>query len=252
MSKVFLPSRLRQALDLPLLSAAGILSAMLALTGGFGSFAIVLPLRVWYWLLTLIGSGVALFWLRRALGRWIKRPILIGVTTIVAAAMPSALAAGLLAGILGLRTGPGWPAFVVIGCSITPPLYVLWRMLDGRSLARDVAPAVPGNELIPPALAHKLPLRLARSRLIAIEAQDHYLRVITEQGEALVHMRLAEALGALNGTDGLQVHRSWWVATEAVEDVHLARGRGMLRLANNLQVPVSRTFARDAEAKFCG
>ncbi len=40
-----------------------------------------------------------------------------------------------------------------------------------------------------------------------------------------------------------QVHRSWWVAAEAVEAVRWRRGAGEASLAGGLVAPVSRTYA---------
>ena len=51
---------------------------------------------------------------------------------------------------------------------------------------------------------------------------------------------LKDAVAGLDGLDGRQVHRSWWVARGAVA-ASLVRGRRyVLRLENGLDVPVSR------------
>jgi DNA-binding LytR/AlgR family response regulator len=54
-------------------------------------------------------------------------------------------------------------------------------------------------------------------------------------------MRLADAVAEL-GPAGLQVHRSWWVAADAIEAVSWRRGRGEARLKGGVIAPVSRTF----------
>lgn len=84
---------------------------------------------------------------------------------------------------------------------------------------------------------------MARARLVAFEAEDHYLRVRTEAGSALVLMRLGDALEALSGLDGFRTHRSWWVARTAVEAVRWKGGRGVLTLSDGASAPVSRTYA---------
>lgn len=78
--------------------------------------------------------------------------------------------------------------------------------------------------------------------LVALEAQDHYLRVHTTTSSELVLMRLSDAIAQLSGTDGLQVHRGWWVAADAVSGVTSRDGRTLISLRNGLQVPVSRTY----------
>lgn len=90
----------------------------------------------------------------------------------------------------------------------------------------------------------KLPPRLRGAELHAIEAEDHYLRLHTSKGQDLILMRLGDAIEELEGLEGAQVHRSWWVARAAVEDVRRGDGRAILTLKTGVEVPVSRTYAR--------
>ncbi len=70
--------------------------------------------------------------------------------------------------------------------------------------------------------------------------EDHYVRAHTARGSDLILIPLKEAMAELEGVDGLQVHRSWWVAREAVAEP-LTSGRNLtLRLTNGLEAPVSR------------
>jgi len=59
-----------------------------------------------------------------------------------------------------------------------------------------------------------------------------------------LHLALADAERELESLDGLRVHRSWWVARDAVADVTRADGRMTLKLVNGVEAPVSRTYAR--------
>jgi DNA-binding LytR/AlgR family response regulator len=70
--------------------------------------------------------------------------------------------------------------------------------------------------------------------------EDHYVRVHTPQGSDLVLTPLKEAMAELAAVDGLQVHRSWWVARSAVAGSASAGRNLKLRLANGMEVPVSR------------
>jgi hypothetical protein len=81
-----------------------------------------------------------------------------------------------------------------------------------------------------------------RGRLLALSAEDHYLRIHTCGGDGLVLMRMGDALGQLASADGVRVHRSWWVARDAVVGVEREGDRIALRLENGLMVPVSRTY----------
>ena len=52
--------------------------------------------------------------------------------------------------------------------------------------------------------------------------------------------RLIDAVRELSEDDGMQVHRSWWVASKAVERVETENRQRFLILSNGLRVPVSR------------
>ncbi len=77
--------------------------------------------------------------------------------------------------------------------------------------------------------------------VMALQVEDHYVRIHTPSGSHLVLMRLSDAIREMDGVDGIKVHRSWWVARTAVSDVRLETRSGRLILANGLQVPVARS-----------
>jgi DNA-binding LytR/AlgR family response regulator len=90
-----------------------------------------------------------------------------------------------------------------------------------------------------PAFLAALPPRLGRD-LLCLQMEDHYLRVHTALGSDLVLTPLKDALAELTGVEGLQVHRSWWVARAAVAG-SVSEGRNLrLKLVNGLAVPVAR------------
>jgi hypothetical protein len=103
------------------------------------------------------------------------------------------------------------------------------------------AEPVPIREM-PSLLAEKLPHRLRAGRLIAIEAEDHYLRVHTDLGSDLVLMRMADACALIDPALGARVHRSWWVARDAVQQVRQQSGRMELELPGGVTAPVSRAM----------
>ena len=96
----------------------------------------------------------------------------------------------------------------------------------------------------PPKFLDRLPLKLRGGELWAVEAEDHYLRLHTSKGQDLILMRLADAIAELKGIEGAQVHRSWWVARDAIAEAERGDGRATLTLKDGAQVPVSRTYAK--------
>jgi DNA-binding LytR/AlgR family response regulator len=95
----------------------------------------------------------------------------------------------------------------------------------------------------PARFIERLPLHLRAGRLIAVQAEDHYLRVHTDLGSDLILMRLSDAVAELDGLEGAQTHRSWWVAKDAVRGVTRGDGRATLVLEGGLTAPVSRSYA---------
>lgn len=95
-------------------------------------------------------------------------------------------------------------------------------------------------------LGRALPRELS-GPIVALRAEDHYLRVYTGSGEALIHYRFSDAVREL-GDAGVQVHRSWWVARDAVERVERTGDRQALILRGGVTAPVSRGFAVPARA----
>lgn len=102
-----------------------------------------------------------------------------------------------------------------------------------------VAPEAPP----PPKFLERLPLKLRGAEVWAVEAEDHYLRLHTSKGQDLILMRLADAIAELEGIEGAQTHRSWWVARDAIVDARRGDGRATLTLKDGAEVPVSRTYA---------
>ncbi len=90
----------------------------------------------------------------------------------------------------------------------------------------------------------RLPAKLTGAELYAVEAEDHYLRLHTSLGHDLILMRLGDAIDELEGLEGAQTHRSWWVARGAVAKAERFDGRAALTLKDGTEVPVSRGFAK--------
>ena len=98
-------------------------------------------------------------------------------------------------------------------------------------------------ETITALFTDRLPLPMRSSKIIALEAEDHYLRVHLDGGQStLILMRLSDAIAELPKDTGAQTHRSWWVAKDAVRGVTKADGRATLTLSAPLKAPVSRSF----------
>lgn len=81
-----------------------------------------------------------------------------------------------------------------------------------------------------------------RAPVIALEAEQHYLRVFTEKGRDLILYRFSDAVAEMTPETGAQVHRSWWVSRAAIDRAVKENGAWRLILKDGTEVPVSRTF----------
>ena len=85
--------------------------------------------------------------------------------------------------------------------------------------------------------------------MICLENEDHYLRVHTRLGNAMILMRMRDAVVQLDETEGERVHRSWWVARHAVAGVVRQDRNLRLRLVDGREVPVARANIPALRAK---
>ena len=128
------------------------------------------------------------------------------------------VAAGAMLGLAG-----PFGAFEAMG---TAPRLAYW----------GAEPAGAAASATPPILARLQPAR--RGRLLSLSAEDDYVRVRTTAGEALVLMRLGDAVA--EAAPGLRVHRSHWVARAAVAEARRAGDGAVLTLRTGEEIPVSR------------
>jgi DNA-binding LytR/AlgR family response regulator len=240
-------------------------SVVLALLGAMGTDAAPLGLRLLYWAAVITpGSllGLAVTWAVQKWGglsryRWWEAAmvaVLVAVPHTFVVIVASALMFGFTmitaSTILqfGLAVLLVSAVLTAINYLASPPAFdVAADKPPALSPATAIMSAVPACTM-PPAFADRLPPRLRAGRLQAIAAEDHYLRVHTDLGNDLVLMRIGDAAALLATLPGARVHRSWWVARDAVTGSRSTNGNIMLELAGGLEVPVSRSAKRDLAA----
>jgi len=225
-----------------------LITGFAATTGPFGTFEeMSLPLRIAYWG-CLVGVSIALtrwqqFMLRKKTESWR-----------LAAQLPYAVVLTLFVYCINLWVFPGWGGWRDFGFLLTVTLSVVLLVEIGVFLLRnyffappeEAVPAPPkavspGEDNDPQeAFLRRLPLE-KRALLVRLEAQDHYLLVVTEKGSATLLLRMADAEAEL-GSVGVRVHRSHWVARGAVARHLRQKGRDFLQMRDGSEVPVSRSY----------
>lgn len=233
----------RWAIDIAMLAMIGLLMGFL---GPFDSDGAPVLERYVYWMICIIGGGLIGIPADELLRRRIATPWW-RVATVSVLMTPPVTLLVLVTQHLLVHQPITWPAYRWLLWQVWPIMLavmavraLVWRrarvVVETRTV---IAPPLPEAEV---AFRRRLSAKRREARLIAIEAHDHYLKVHTDVGAELITARFADALNELAKAHGWRVHRSWWVAANAVEAVHWRRSGGEIRLAGGLTVPVSRTY----------
>jgi hypothetical protein len=225
-------------------AAAGV---VLALTSAFGMSNVPLWMRLVYWVPVMLAGAAWGEVCSRLIDRWIdmdERPWLAVAALTSAITGPVALLVWFVTGLvfegrvyplstLPLMVGP----VLIVTASVSAINVFLGKAQPIQTHAAPVgSPAARFPDRLPP--------RLRGAVIRAVQAEDHYLRIHTDRGSDLILMRLSDALDELEGLEGAQTHRSWWVARDAVRDVARGDGRATLTLEGGITAPVSRRYAR--------
>lgn len=250
--------RVRQiVIDLSVLIAIGVVLGLLAPLGTVG---MSVPGRIFYWVVLAV-AGYAFYKPVGAivlrLGPLLALPALpLWAAAVLIASIPMAALVWVVdAGGSDVRMPTFETAIVhyglvaLVGAVIT----LMFNLIPATRMtepALDISPQIPDHSKQEPALPVEEQSAHARfvdrlspelgSQLIALEMEDHYVRAHTALGSELVLMRMRDAVAELDGLEGEQVHRSWWVARGAVIDVKREGRNVRLLLDNGVEAPVSR------------
>ena len=254
-------SSLRERLVRGLIIGA-IAAVVLTIVGALHTDAVALPLRLAYWLTVILPGSILGLVVQSAVSawggvagrRWLEM-LVVAVMIAVPHTFVVIVASMLMFGINALTpmTVIAFGGVVLMFSLILTAINYLSGAVavpfHGDSAPVAVAPVdaaaaavVPLATMMPPGLIERLLPRLGTGRLLALEAEDHYLRVHTDLGHDIILMRMTDAIALLDSLPGARVHRSWWVARDAVEGSSSIGGRTTLCLATGIAVPVSRAM----------
>ncbi|MGH7028014.1 LytTR family DNA-binding domain-containing protein [Brevundimonas sp.] len=212
----------------------------LGIIGPFGSYLSgTLPVRTAYWVVCLWAGWLAFGVSLPILARWAEARRISAWTWTPPAVAVLTLLPVVLSRTLAVRLWPvvgqvGWLEWygqgLVISALATAGMMWATRPRAATAERPDAESADPRD---------RLPARLGRT-VLCLQMEDHYVRVHTPQGSALVLMSLSQAMAGLKDVDGAQTHRSWWVARAGVLGVVEDGRNTRLRLSGGLEAPVSR------------
>jgi hypothetical protein len=214
---------------------------ILGVLGPFGSYLNGgLVIRTLYWLaaifLGMLLYGTAMMMVKRIApsGTWLRWLLLLGAVLIVS--VPEALITRAAAfwlwpelAQLGPRLAIWYGQTLIIGLiGMGVGTFLLQRDPAGRD---DAGSSLSDSEL---------PAEALKGEILALQMEDHYVRVHKPTGSELILMPLGQAIAHVEA-QGLRTHRSWWVARVAVIAVEGSSRAMSLRLSNGLVAPVARS-----------
>lgn len=206
------------------------------------------------WTVAILIITLAEIWLA---GRLASTPLLLSINALIAAPFVAAAVELVRWSWIGAT-----PTLASYGQQLLVclPLSVLFSLLthltmsngaseppNGHGASADQKPAA--NLSDPAPLIARLKPEM-RGALLHLTVEDHYTVVTTSRGRQLVLLRFSDALREIGATDGLQTHRSHWVAADHVAKLERSGSRMILRLKSGAEIPVSRSFAEAVRSRF--
>lgn len=219
--------------------------------------------RVAQWWLLLMGAYVLarpalLFW------QWVARATMLPRRSltfwgVVFSSAPIAAVWNAFSpeGLQGLKGYVGVLPFALL-CSLLVMVIAGWAERADAYLLANYPGTIPGDGGLdappPPAAPSAVPAvaRTNRPRLfarlspgfeapiLALESEDHYVRVHGARRSELILLRLRDAIAEMDDTPGEQTHRSWWVARAAVAGVSGSGRAFTVLLTDGNRAPVAR------------
>lgn len=243
------------------------ISVLMAIAGPFGSYDhIGFGTRLLMWggvaagaIALAVGIRTMVYGVMGLRDYWRGATATAALVCVIVSYPVKALTAG-----LSVATGFAAPAMTEIGA------FVFFLTMGFCAFRHAAEPAVRGMAdppaIVPPATspavpvaepAEPAPIRLLaridpdlRGRPIRMQVRDHYVDLVTDRGTASVLIRFSDAIAEMDGVDGMQVHRSHWVAADAVTAVDRAGARMFLRLSDGSRIPVSDRHRKHTEARW--
>jgi len=152
--------------------------------------------------------------------------------------------------VLGFSTGAlDWLAEI---CLITLIVCICvglirYEVQKLRSFAEAESGTLAVMQAVPkyrPAFLDRIEPRLGGA-VLRVSADDHYLHVVTTEGQGRVLMRFRDAMDDLAEVPGFRIHRSHWVAETELVKVRPEGRRFLATLASGETLPVSTAYIDD-------
>jgi hypothetical protein len=221
------------------------LGLILGISGPFNTLALLPAVpRVFYWIvvvgLTFAAGGIVSTIIHTVLDRRL------GWLSYMVSTLAIGMIVNIVLGVINLVTFGVWFGTLFVFLSQLGIVTLISGVVEFSNLALRFG--VPDEPVMGVPLVDRLPFE-KRGEIVALSAEDHYVRIATTNGTELVLMRLSDAANEVGDTVGLQVHRSHWVAVNQVREVKRIGDRAEVLSSDGVTRPISRgymTAAREA------
>ncbi len=230
------------AIEMILVAAIGFI---LGLIGPFGTYAMGLVPRLGYWI-TFGVLGYAIFRPLIVTGDWLAHYLNIpkffgvGIAMLIASVPMTVLVAAFMfrMDIVAALQWKGLAQLYAQVFLIGLLCFGFSHLVFGIQKNADENIDTVSTAAIVSAFESRLPQGFGP--ILALRSEDHYVRAIGEAREVLILTRLRDAIAELRNVDGMQVHRSWWVARSAIASTRRDGRQVWLCLKNGQDVAVAR------------
>jgi len=233
--------------------AFAVVVGLFALTGPFGTYeALDFPARLGYWFITQAVTWSIALCSIAAVGAALGhsgykefKTVLVGAAL---ASIPITIAVEVIGYVIFGRPltleRTAWQFVSTVPISLLLGMFAYLVVRPNPEVPAGESPSgrAPGQRLLNRLSSEN------RGDVLYLSMQDHYVQVVTSKGTELVLLRFGDALEELDGTDGLQIHRSHWVSRGAIAGWRRDKGKLLLELSDGTELPVSRSYAKAVRA----
>ena len=223
------------------------LALVFAFLGIYDSDNMALPSRIVFWTVIMCMGGLMVAVAEPLVfGRLLRgaHPVLqLGVISVILSVPITIILGGLNTGFQFNFSAVNW-VLQFLNVMVISVIVVCGRYLVSQFINRVSHSGLPKERAQNPIdnFLKRQPLKFHNAELYGLSSEGHYLRMHTDKGSTLILMRISDAVRELEQADGLQVHRSWWVARNGIKDSTRKNGQRFLILKDGTTAPVSRSF----------
>lgn len=233
------PENLRHKLRI-----AAAVTGVMTIMGPFGTYdALSLGPRFFYWALAIFGCAIVFEVAVEAAILHLRTPGGLPVHISLGAGLAALPASAVILGLEVLfRDGmpvADWPWLYL--CVLL--VGVAMSFLSFHPTFAPLRPPPPR----PVPFLDRLPEH-AGARLVSLSMRDHYVEAVTDQDRVMIHLRFQDALAEVSSYPGLRIHRSHWVAFDAIEAVERQGRKLRVRTRAGQHLPVSDPYRPDLRA----